>query len=294
MLNTPSQTDSRDDCAQALQCMEIWGGNTAEDAAISVPGIDVWVHARPALGSDAGGDIHYVSTCGAGKLARFVVADVAGHGPAVSEISTALRKQMRRHINTPLQTRLVRALSDEFGAVSNAGQFATGVFASYHAPTSELILVNAGHPRPMLRTASTGKWSIVHHTAPDSRSSFNDLPLGIIEGADYTQFVLSIEPGDVVLFFTDALPETTDSITGKMLGEEGLLDLVSSVEEKNVQHDPATIAERLTQRLDTMRGQPSDDDVTIMTLHHNGAGPSKQSLSEKARVMAKMLGLIRV
>ena len=293
MLTTQSQPDVRDDCAQALQCMEIWGGNTAEDAAISVPGIDVWVHARPALGSDAGGDIHYVSTCGAGKLTRFVVVDVAGHGPAVSEISTALRKQMRKLINTPLQTKLVRALSDEFGAVSDAGQFATGVFASYHAPTSELILVNAGHPRPMLRTATTGKWSIVHHTAPDSRSNFNDLPLGIIEGADYTQFVLSIEPGDVVLFFTDALPETTDSITGNMLGEQGLLDLMQSLEAE-VKHDPSTLAQRLSERLDIMRGQSSDDDVTIMTLHHNGSGPNKISLSEKARVMAKMLGLIRV
>ena len=275
-----------------LRCMEIWGGNAAEDAAISVPGIDIWVHARPAMGGDTGGDIHYVSTCGAGKLARIVVADVSGHGPSVGEVSAALRKQMRRHINTPLQSTLVRALSDEFGTVSDDGQFATGIFASFHAPSSELILVNAGHPRPMLRHASTGAWSLIRHDAPESRARFKDLPLGVIEGAEYSQFVVPLKPGDVALFFTDALTETVDQRTGRMLGERGLLELVNSFD--NEAHDPSTIGTRLNGRLNEMRGGDSDDDVTIMTLHHNGAGPGKPTLGDKAIVMAKMLGLMRV
>jgi serine phosphatase RsbU (regulator of sigma subunit) len=298
MTTTQQQPDVRDDCAEnltsvhELQCMEIWGGNASEDAAISVPGIDVWVHARPALGGDTGGDIHYVSTCGAGKLARFVVADVAGHGPSVGEISTALRTQMRKHINTPLQTTLVGALSDAFGKVTGAGQFATGIFASFHAPTDELIIVNAGHPRPMLRKASTGAWAIVHHQAEDVRTSFQDLPLGVIEGGGYSQFVINIEPGDVAVFFTDALTETVDASDNRMLGEQGLLELIGQISDD--EHDPSTIASRLNDRLHEIRGGPSDDDVTIMTLHHNGAGPRKQSLGEKAAVMAKMLGLVRV
>ncbi len=278
--------------AQSLQCMEIWGGNAAEDAAISVPGMDIWVHARPAMDGDMGGDIHYVSTCGAGKIARFVVADVSGHGPSVSEISTALRRQMRKHINTPLQTTLVRALSDEFGTVSDAGQFATGIFASFHAPSNQLILVNAGHPRPMLRSAATGEWSVVHCDAPQAMSTFQDLPLGVIEGGAYTQFVVPVDPGDLVLFFTDALTETVDQATGAMLGERGLLELVGELEQEG--HDPMTIGTRLIAALDDRRGATSDDDVTIMTLHNNGAGPSKQSLGEKAAVLAKMLGLKKV
>jgi serine phosphatase RsbU (regulator of sigma subunit) len=285
---------SSGDCGELheLRCMEIWGGNAAEDAAISVPGIDIWVHARPALGGDTGGDIHYVSTCGAGKLARFVVADVSGHGPSVGEVSSALRRQMRRHINTPLQTTLVRALSDEFGTLTDTGQFATGIFASFHAPTSELILVNAGHPRPMIRHASTGLWSLIRHDAPDSLSRFKDLPLGVIEGGEYSQFVVPMSPGDVALFFTDALTETVDRHTGRMLGEMGLLDLVGTLDEPNV--NPSTIGARLNARLNQLRGGDSDDDVTIMTLHHNGAGPGRVSLGEKTMVMAKMLGLVKI
>ncbi|MCB9847636.1 MAG: serine/threonine-protein phosphatase [Phycisphaeraceae bacterium] len=298
LATEPEHAPPCDPCADQpeqlrLHCMEIWGGNAAEDAAISVPGIDIWVRANPALGGDKGGDIHYVSTCGAGKLARFVVADVSGHGPSVGEVSDALRRQMRRHINTPLQTSLVRALSDEFGNSTNAGQFATGIFASFHAPTNELILVNAGHPRPMLRRASTGVWELIRHDAPQARTSFKDLPLGVIEGAEYSQFVVPMEPGDVALFFTDALPETTDAQTGRMLGEAGLLELMADITSDRG-FDPSTIGALLCERLDEIRGRPCEDDVTLMTLHHNGAGPDKPSLGEMARVFAKMLGLMKV
>lgn len=47
---------------QHLQCMEIWGDNTAIENAIAVPGMDAWVYSEPYEGHKAGGDIHYVST----------------------------------------------------------------------------------------------------------------------------------------------------------------------------------------------------------------------------------------
>jgi hypothetical protein len=67
----------------ALQCMEIWGGNRAAREWVSVTGIDAYVFSLPYGGQSSGGDIHYVSLCGGGKIARFAVADVSGHGDAV-------------------------------------------------------------------------------------------------------------------------------------------------------------------------------------------------------------------
>lgn len=138
----------------------------------------------------------------------------------------------------------------------------------------------------MRRRAATGEWGIVHSEASESKASFQDLPLGVIEGAEYSQFVIKIEPGDVVVFFTDALTETVDASDGRMLGEQGLLELVGTFDE----HDSATVASRLTSHLDELRGGASDDDVTIMTLHHNGASVRKMSRGEKA----KMMGLVKV
>jgi len=283
-----SLLNEADDGVQRLRCMEIWGGISEEDAAISVPGIDAWVRARPAQGAHAGGDIHYVSTCGGGNIARFAVADVSGHGPSVEEVSAALRRQMRKHINTPRQTTLVRALSDEFGAVSEGGRFATGVFASYYAPTDELIVVNAGHPSPLLRRADTGQWGTIHDRSPDASQKFKDLPLGVIEGGEYSQFVVQLAPGDVALLYTDALIETPNPETGRLLGVDGLLDVVRSLDDGL---SPVEIGPRLLERLEDFRDGPSDDDATLMTLHHNGASPPQLTLRDAATVMAKMLGL---
>ena len=41
---------------QALQCMEIWGGNQATDRAVSTPGLDLWVYSRPHEGAEGDSD----------------------------------------------------------------------------------------------------------------------------------------------------------------------------------------------------------------------------------------------
>ena len=66
-----------------LQCMEIWGGNRAVENAVSVHGIDAWVLSEPHGGGERGGDVHYVSMCGAGKISRFALADVSGRVPRI-------------------------------------------------------------------------------------------------------------------------------------------------------------------------------------------------------------------
>jgi len=97
-----------------LQCQEIWGGFTAVDTGVSVPGIDAWVLSRPVDEQAGGGDVHYVGLCGHGVLSRFVIADVAGRGRVVSDPAAELRKLMRVHMNTPDQSQLVAGMNEEF------------------------------------------------------------------------------------------------------------------------------------------------------------------------------------
>src|SRR4051812_18671738 len=88
-----------------MQCMEVWGGNHAVDTGVIMPGLDAWLFSRPCNSDDHGGDIHYVSSCAAGEITRLLVADVCGHGAAVSNIAIDLRKLMRKYINYHDQTR---------------------------------------------------------------------------------------------------------------------------------------------------------------------------------------------
>jgi len=111
---TPQSGDRTETNApdHALQCMEIIGGNRAIRQTVDAPGLKIWIDSRP-LGS-GGGDVHYVSTCGAGYVTRLALADISGHGESVNLLAVALRKLMRKHINTLDQTRFARSLIENW------------------------------------------------------------------------------------------------------------------------------------------------------------------------------------
>ena len=271
-----------------MACMEIWGGNRAITDAISAPGIDAWVYSRPYGGGEGGGDVHYVSMCAAGKIARFVVADVSGHGESVSAFALSLRKLMRKHINTPDQTRFARALNDDLTRGAEGGMFATAVLASYFAPTDHLILCNAGHPRPLWWRAEAREWRILTHDIEEAAESAANLPLGIIEPTEYHQFGIPLGVGDRVLLYTDSLVEAR-APGGRMLGEIGLLALAREVADAG---NDSTLVERLVERVRLFADDVDfNDDVTAMLLCHNGADPPRQTIGEKIRVLGKMMGI---
>ncbi len=277
----------------SLQCMEVWGGNEAVDDAISVPGIDAIVHSRPHAGSGRGGDIYYVSVCGAGEISRFLVADVSGHGESVGDLASKLRRLMRKYIGSANPSRLAMRLNNEFGELSQDGKFATALVMTYFAPSDYLIVTNAGHPRPLWYQVSSGTWSVIH--AGDERIAASgsesvgvrNLPLGIIGGTEYEQLAVPLREGDIVVAYTDSLVEASND-TGDQLGEQGLLRLVRGLGTP----DAETIGHRVEQAVAGYReAGEADDDLTVLVLSHNAASPEKQGLAEKIRVLGRMVGL---
>ena len=273
-----------------MKCMEIWGGMSAADARISTGGLDVHVVAQPHGRVEAGGDVHYLSTCGAGNISRFLLADVAGHGQNVAELADDLRQLMRRFINNPDASRMAHALNDEFSELAKEGKFATAIIATYFAPTNQLIMVNAGHPRPLWYQAAQKNLQTVDGDDEDCDvTGPKNLPLGVISGTDYEQFAITLTPGDLLMFYTDSLTETAGP-DGQMLGEQGLLDIARSIDAATAeQAGPA-----LLERIDRLRGRTdADDDLTLLTIHHNGV-PPQIGFGERLAAMAKMVGLVPV
>ena len=273
-----------------LECMEIWGGNQAAEHAVSVPGVDCWVISEPYQGDASGGDMHFVSTCGSGRIARFALADVAGHGQSASDTAVNLRRLMRKHINRLDQTRFARDLNKEFGALTDQGTFATALLASYFAPTDHLIICNAGHPPPLWYRARSDAWLELTHNMPERAEEVHNLPLGIISPTAYYQFAVRLEVGDLVLIYSDALIEARNA-DGKLLDTEGLREQVSHIDQA---HPDRFGPDLLRMIADYRGGAPAEDDVTLIVLHHNGARPPRQSIGDMVRVMGKMFGLVKV
>ncbi len=271
-----------------IRCMEVWGGNEAIQTAVSVPGIDAWISVRPFNGRSRGGDVYFMSTCGAGRISRFVVADVAGHGAGADALAGTLYRLMRKHVNRVDQTNFARALNREFHSVDGRQTFASALLATYFAPTDHLIICNAGHPHPLWYHAEEGTWELLDRELSLRMERITNLPLGIIEPTDYVQFAVKLEKGDVVVIYTDSLIESR-SPNGSPLGELGLLDLVRSVGVD----PPSGLRRRVLAGLAAHRGHaPLKDDETVLVLHHNAANPRRSSFGHSLHMMAKMIGLL--
>jgi sigma-B regulation protein RsbU (phosphoserine phosphatase) len=276
--------------AHTMHCMEVWGGNAAVDNGVIMPGLDAWVYARPHGDGAGGGDVHYVSSCATGRITRLLVADVAGHGESVSAVGLNLRTLMRKYVNYLDQSRFVAQLNREFNNIAQAGGFATAVAATYWAPTSVLLACNAGHPRPLWYRARKRAWRFLEpldasEAEPDQ--NLRNLPLGIVEPTSFMQFGVRLGKGDLVVFYTDSLIEAPGP-DGRQLGEQGLLDLVRSLDPT----DPPAMRADLFARLDGWRGgRDPADDVTVLIFRHNGTKP-RMSLMDRVRANGRFLRLI--
>jgi serine phosphatase RsbU (regulator of sigma subunit) len=227
--------------------------------------------------------VHYLSLCGGGLISRLIIADVSGHGESVAEFSASLRGLMRQNINKKSQTGLVRTLNRKFTEMAQFKRFATAIVATYLASRRSLTICNAGHPRPLWYRAGVDRWDQMEK----SMDGVGNLPLGLDDETLYHQFALDLSPGDMVLFYTDALTEAADS-GGQLLGETGLLAIVRDLGPSA----PDRFGPALLSRVEQHRnGRPADDDATIVVLHHNARGPRRASLGEKLIVYAKVFGL---
>jgi serine phosphatase RsbU (regulator of sigma subunit) len=271
--------------------MEIWGGNRVVEDAVSVHGIDAWVLGLPHGGHDEGGDIHYVSMCGSGRITRFAVADVAGHGQSVAHLAGHLRDLMRKNINRVDQSRFARALNHEFGHFSEEeGLFATAILATYFAPNDHLICCNAGHPPPLWYRVDQNRWNYLEPDLESRARKVSNLPLGVIEPTDYHQFAVKLDKKDLVLIYTDSVLEITNQ-QGQRLNQDGLLQLVQTIDASR----PELFNRALTSKLFEWAGVTEfEDDLTLLLLHHNAANPPLPGVKEMVRTMGKMMGLIKV
>ena len=279
----------REALSRGLRCMEVWGGNHAVDQAFALTGLEGWIWSRPHGDSSHGGDVFYVSLCGGGKIARFVLADVSGHGAPVARTAHKLRRMMHKHAGELDPTRFAGALNKSFGRLTRGGWFATALICTYFAPTGHFLVCNLGHPRPLIRRASDDHWRFLDEEPAEEVPALKNLPLGVMRSGEFVRFSVKLEPGDLVVMLSDGLTEARDP-SGSTLGEEGLLRLLQEIPER----DPAFLAEELRRKVDAYRaGRPPGDDETLIVLEHTAVEvtPPTPSLGDRLRMLASRLGL---
>jgi hypothetical protein len=117
-------------------------------------------------------------------------------------------------------------------------------------------------------------WSFLESSSVDS-DVLADLPLGIEGTSDYRESGAKLGIGDMVLCYTDGLPESR-SASGDFLGQTGLLDIARKVDTS----DPARVVPTLLKAIEELYpGNLSADDITVLLFRSSGSGQTTPFLT---------------
>jgi sigma-B regulation protein RsbU (phosphoserine phosphatase) len=246
--------------AYQLACTEVWGGNRNVSALVDLPGMRAWVDSHPFQGI-GGGDLHYLSACNNGVVARVALADVSGHGEAVSGVAEKLRDLMRQYVNYWDQSDFMRGLNDAFPKDRGGLKYASAAILGLYTGSGEVVMTNAGHPPPLWYRATGGKWELMVEDSPSAKGAVEGLPLGLIPGTDYRQTAFQLTQGDLVVLYTDGITESRDA-QGREMGSHGFQELAASVCTQN----PAAAGGALLAAVNKFRNgaAPSDDETLVV------------------------------
>jgi sigma-B regulation protein RsbU (phosphoserine phosphatase) len=131
------------------------------------------------------------------------------------------------------------------------GRFMTLAYAVWNVRKRRLRIANAGQEQPLLwKNGKAEKLDLV------------GFPLGLFPDATYDELTLKLNPGDMVIFYSDGISDTQNK-QGEFFGWQGLLDFTTA----NHELSAADFSARLLAAVDEFSGgAPPFDDRTLLVL----------------------------
>ncbi len=216
----------------------------------SIAGLECAGRCRPALG--VGGDYYDWLELGTGGLG-IAIGDVSGKGIPAALLMASLQASLRSQaISEP--TDLGTLMSNMNSLIYNttpSNRYATFFYAQYDPSTRRLGYVNAGHNPPM-----------VFRCGEVIRLDQGGPVVGLFRPARYTQAWTDLQPGDVLVLFTDGISEAMN-VADEEWEEERLMESVR----RCAQRPAAEMLETIVRDADAfVAGAPQHDDMTLMVV----------------------------
>ena len=217
-----------------------------------IPGWQVAVTLEPAR--EMSGDFYDFIPLANGRIG-LVIADVADKGMG-SALYMALSRTLIRTFAPDFDTAPEQALcaaNRRVLADSSSDLFVTVFYAILDPASGMLTYCNAGHNPPFLYSGNGGGMQQLTRTA---------IPIGVLEEPAWEQGCIQIEPGDLLVMYTDGVTEAEDE-DDNFFGEARL----QAVAEANLGRSVDIIEGKVvTAVLDFVGDAPQFDDITLMLL----------------------------
>jgi sigma-B regulation protein RsbU (phosphoserine phosphatase) len=216
--------------------------------APEVPGYAFALSYRTA--NEVGGDYYGITPLPDGRVA-IAVGDASGHGMAAGLLMAIANSALGLALELdPTPDRVAVLLNRVLCRTGDRRSFMSLFFALLSPASGELRYACAGHPFPLLRRADG---EIVEL----GRGGY---PLGIRDELDLETRAGELGPGDVLLLFSDGLPEAVNA-AGTAFGFDRVAQLLAPGGAPQAIHDRIVAA--LERHLDGARPQ---DDVSVVVV----------------------------
>lgn len=213
-------------------------------------GVEACGVTRPA--NTVGGDFYDIIPRPDGSVI-IAVGDVAGKGSPASLLMALLLAILRTLVEEQLEgAALVERLNSQIWRHVPRSRFITLFLARYDPATGTLEYVNAGHLPPLLRRCRGGYERLVD----------GGVALGMFEAATYVARRAHLEPGDLLVQYSDGITEA-ENAHGRPFEDVGLERVI----EASQSADTAELGARVLAAVAAHAGDTRfADDLTILAL----------------------------
>ncbi len=201
-----------------------------------------------------GGDFYDYITLPDGRLA-IVIGDVAGKGVPAAILMARLSSELRVRLatgETPVEA--FQQLTRSFSVRSPQWRFVTALLAVLDAEKNELRVTNAGHMHPLRRSADG---AVVELGGEES-----GLPLGVMAESEYHEVCFSIEPGDLLMLYSDGVSDSQNA-QEQTLNISGVIDHLQHASQQDAMRFGTSMVDRIGQFVGQ---QPQMDDICLVCL----------------------------
>jgi sigma-B regulation protein RsbU (phosphoserine phosphatase) len=227
-------------------------------SAPEVPGLALYGVCKAAR--SVSGDYYDFLKLGESRVC-LVLGDVSGKGISAALLMAAIQSALRAQFydgfapmsgSHPLAlstAAVVGRLNVQLFENTPREKYVTFFFGVYDAATRTLTYTNAGHLPPLLL-----------HRGKVERLKVGGTVVGLFSPLTYEQAEIQIQPGDLLLAFTDGITEP-ENIYGEEFGEDRLLEVVR----RALHASPQMLVEEIYRSVSDWTGSPElQDDMTLV------------------------------
>ena len=212
---------------------------------------DIFASMTPA--KEVGGDFYDFFLVDNNHLA-IVMADVSGKGVPAALFMMISKTLIKSAAQTGMSPKyILEKVNNQLCENNEAGMFVTVWIGLLEISTGKMICANAGHEYPAVRRKN-GQFELLK-----DRHGF---VLAGMEDMKYTEYEITLEPGDMIFVYTDGVAEATNA-ENELFGTERMLEGLNSA----TYEDCKDLLQAVHKEIDGFVGDsPQFDDITMLSL----------------------------